>query len=206
MRRCSQGPRRAEGPRAAMAKLTGHGGDGTSWGRGGAIQGFFEGALGRRHSRIGNGCRRGFDGERHKPLFAYGRDGLPFGVSLHQAAHGFTLRGNGLVAKIRHETLSGKGPPHGVEAPFQQMLLFVATAQHADSGYGRHAEEQDQKIIRRRGADGAAAAASAIVLLGLVRLVGAAVGRHGAGGGHQRHRGQRSRRRSGRRQRWRRCP
>ena len=51
-----------------------------------------------------------------------------------------------------------------MEAPFQQMLLFVAAAQDADSGYGRHAEEQDQKIIRRRGADGTAAAASAIVV------------------------------------------
>ena len=29
-----------------------------------------------------------------------------------------------------------------------KMLLFVATAQDADSGYGRHAEEQDQKVIR----------------------------------------------------------
>ena len=32
------------------------------------------------------------------------------------------------------------------------MLLFVAAAQHADSGYGRHAEEQDQEVIGRRGA------------------------------------------------------
>ena len=39
-----------------------------------------------------------------------------------------------------------------MEAPFQQVLLFIATAQHADSGYGRHAEEQDQEVIGRRGA------------------------------------------------------
>ena len=64
-----------------------------------------------------------------------------------------------------------------MEAPFQQMVLFVATAQHADSGYGRHAEEQDQKIIRRRGADGTAAAASAIVV-----NLGVAIGRQTTGG------------------------
>ena len=104
-------------------KLAGHGGD-SRFGDGvERFKDFFEGALGRRHSRIGNGCRRGFDGERHKPLFAYGRDGLPFGVSLHQAAHGFTLRGNGLVAEIRHETLSGKGAPTRGGGPFSADVI-----------------------------------------------------------------------------------
>lgn len=55
-----------------------------------------------------------------------------------------------------------------MEAPFQQVLLFIATAQHADSGYGRHAEEQDQEVIGRRGADGAAATASTVVLTNTV--------------------------------------
>ena len=54
--------------------------------------------------------------------------------------------------------------PPRAETRGEVIQLIVAAAQDADSGYGRHAEEQDQKIIRRRGADGTAAAASAIVV------------------------------------------
>ena len=56
------------------------------------------------------------------------------------------------------------GPPRA-ETRGGVIQLIVATAQDADSGYGRHAEEQDQKIIRRRGANGTAAAASAVIVI-----------------------------------------